>query len=150
MTKIVKYSYNGNTYDTESPAQDAATQRLSDFSQEVRDTCSISLVTPCNKNENSWLVSGSPFSEDIQSLPDNDSRNFNFTSFISGQTLVGVSATELKGLHRELHDSFVAHYEPNIIIKSTTDVDEEGLVTEEGSAIVIINTTADFSFGALV
>lgn len=39
---------------------------------------------------------------------------------------------------------------PDRIIKSTRDVDEEGLVTEEGSAIVIINTTADFSFGALV
>ena len=31
MTKIVKYSYNGNTYDTESPAQDAATQRDRDW-----------------------------------------------------------------------------------------------------------------------
>lgn len=146
MTKIVKYSYNGNTYDTESPAQDAATQRLSDFSQEVRDACSISLVTPCNKNENSWVVSGISFEGDVQSLSDDDPRNFNFTSLISGQTSVGVSATELKVLHRELHGSFVAHYEPNIIIKSTTDVGEDGLVTEEGSVIVNINTTADFSF----
>ena len=144
MTKIVKYSYNGNIYDTESPAQDAATQRLSDFPQEVRDACSVSVVTP--KGSGSWLVSGTYLSEDIQSLPDDDSRNFNFNSLISAQTFVGISSAELKDLHRELHDLCVSHYEPDQIIKSTTDVGEDGLVTEKGSVIVKITTTANFSF----
>lgn len=45
MNKLIEYSYNGSTYSNESAAQDAATQRLSGFAEEIKSAYSITTIT---------------------------------------------------------------------------------------------------------
>tara|TARA_R110002167_G_scaffold194840_1_gene397553 strand:- start:292 stop:567 length:276 start_codon:yes stop_codon:yes gene_type:complete len=91
MSKLLEYRYNGRTYSTEGVAQDAATQRLSGFTEEIKEAYSVSTVT------------------------------------------------------RELHDEFLLDRKPNLIIKTTTHVPEDGGISN-GTALVEITTTANFSF----
>lgn len=91
MNKLVNYNYNESAYSTEKEAQDAATQRLLGFTEEIKEAYIVSTVT------------------------------------------------------KELHDKFVLEHEPNIIVKITTHVPEDGGISN-GTALVNINTTADFSF----
>jgi len=145
MSTNTTYIYDRVWYDTEELAQSAAQQKATNIHNVPCLYSTTTVVTAHPTLHNAWIVNPDIIDFDCRQLDADDTRHFNISSNVSGDTITAVQVAELKQANEVYFNQYVAHGDLIKIFKFTYPADASIIPNEDNSSTEIIATTVNFT-----